>query len=174
LHLSLIIPVQDELENIAPVFAEVRESLRGVSHEIIFVDDGSTDGSGEVILQIVREYPNVSLISVARNFGQTAALAAGFKEVQGDVIAAMDADGQNNPLDLPPMLEKIAEGYDVDSGWRRQRRDPLWSRRIPSAVANFIVSRVTGVALHDFGCTLKFYRRSAVESLRLYGEMHRL
>lgn len=172
--LSLVIPVYNERENIASIFAEIRNSLSGYSHEIILVDDGSTDGSTQEIERLTEKNNNVLAILLARNYGQTAALAAGFKEARGDIIISLDGDGQNDPGDIPQMMEKIEGGCDVVSGWRRQRKDPFFSRRLPSILANRIISQVTGLHLHDYGCTLKAYRRSVLADLRLYGEMHRL
>jgi glycosyltransferase involved in cell wall biosynthesis len=173
-YLSVIIPVLNERENILPLYDEIRQTLQAIPVEVIFVDDGSTDGSAEVIEHLANGNPNTTAVLLARNFGQTAALAAGFKETKGEVVAFLDADGQNDPADISKMLEKMKEGYDVVSGWRRNRQDPLWSRRIPSALANRIIALMTSVSLHDFGCTLKLYRRSSLENIRLYGEMHRL
>jgi glycosyltransferase involved in cell wall biosynthesis len=170
---SVVIPVFNEHDNLSPLNEEIASHLKNVPHEIIFVDDGSSDGSREEIQRFARQERNVTAVLLSRNFGQTAALAAGFQEARGEIVIPLDADGQNDPRDIPRLLGKIAEGYDVVSGWRRKRRDALWSRRVPSALANIVISKVTGVALHDFGCTLKAYRRSSLNALRLYGEMHR-
>jgi len=170
---SVVIPVLNEYENLSPLRAEIASSLKNVPHEIIFVDDGSSDGSREELQRFARQSPNVTTILLSKNFGQTAALAAGFQQARGGIVIPLDADGQNDPHDIPRLLEKIAEGYDVVSGWRRKRHDALWSRRVPSALANAVIAKVTGVSLHDFGCTLKAYRRSSLSTLRLYGEMHR-
>lgn len=172
-QLSVIIPVYDEKENLKPLHQSLSEALREQSYEIVYVDDGSQDGSLEVLEEIVREDPqHAQVIELRRNFGQTAAIAAGLDHSSGDVIVTIDADQQNDPADIPLLLEKIESGYDVVSGWRVDRQDKL-SRKIPSRVANWLISRVTGVPLHDYGCTLKAYRREVLQGFRLYGEMHR-
>lgn len=170
---SLVIPVFNERENLQPLYQDICQHLKEKAYEIIFIDDGSTDGSTQEIETLAKKDKNVKAIFFAKNFGQTAALAAGFEKAQGDIIVPLDADRQNDPADIPKLLQKIAEGYDVASGWRKKREDPFWSRRFPSILANSIISSVTGVHLHDFGCTLKAYRRSSLEKIRLYGEMHR-
>jgi glycosyltransferase involved in cell wall biosynthesis len=172
---SLIIPVFSEEDNILPLYAELKEALKrlNLGYEIIFVDDGSTDGSFELLEGLAREEKRVRVIQLRRNFGQTAALAAGFDAAQGEVIIPMDSDLQNDPADIPKLISKIEEGYDVVSGWRRERKDPLFSRRLPSFFANKLISWLTGVHLHDYGCTLKAYRTEAIKGVKLYGEMHR-
>jgi glycosyltransferase involved in cell wall biosynthesis len=142
--------------------------------EVVFVDDGSSDRSLLVLLSLAAADPeHTRVIELRRNFGQTAAIAAGIDHAQGDILVLMDADMQNDPADIPMMLEKIGQGYDVVSGWRLNRQDKLITRRIPSMIANGLISRVTGVRLHDYGCTLKAYRREVITGFRLYGEMHR-
>lgn len=174
LSLSVVVPVFDERGNLAPLVAAIHKSLSGLSYEVILVDDGSTDGSSAELERLVKTHPHMTAIFLARRYGQTSALAAGFKEARGEFIAALDADGQNDPEDIRRLMAQTDQGFDVVSGWREQRQDPFWSRRLPSWVANRIIAWTTGVPLHDFGCTLKIYRRSALEGLRLYGEMHRL
>jgi len=171
--ISLVIPVYNEHENILPLYHDITRHLAHLSYEVIFVDDGSTDGSAEYIENISRTDQRVKAIFLIRNFGQTAALAAGFAQAKGNIIIPMDADGQNDPQDVPLLLQKMSEGYDIVSGWRKARQDPLLSRRVPSFLANTIISYVTGVKLHDFGCTLKAYHQPVLEKIKLYGEMHR-
>ncbi|HUL29068.1 MAG TPA: glycosyltransferase family 2 protein, partial [Thermodesulfobacteriota bacterium] len=142
-------------------------------YEIIFIDDGSTDGSLEILLDIRERSSNVKIVSFSRNFGQTAALSAGIDSSKGDIIIPLDGDLQNDPDDIIPLLQKIEEGYDVVSGWRKDRKDPFLSRRLPSILANRIISWIGGVPLHDYGCTLKAYKRDILKNIKLYGEMHR-
>ena len=173
LSLSLIVPVYNEAENLPVLFQEIRQALDRFSYEVILVDDGSTDGSAAVAERLARDNRSVTAVILTRNFGQTAALAAGFQEARNDILIPLDGDGQNDPRDIPSLIQKIEEGNDVVSGWRHPRQDPFFSRRCPSALANFFIARITGIHLHDFGCTLKAYRREALKDLRLYGEMHR-
>lgn len=174
MYLSIIIPVYNEVENIPLLHTAIVEVMNGHSYEVLYVDDGSTDGSVEALEKIVESDPGHSrLIELRRNFGQTAAMAAGIDNAQGEVIVTLDADLQNDPKDIPKLLEQIDKGYDVASGWRVDRKDTLLTRTIPSQVANWIISKVTGVRLHDYGCTLKAYRREVLEGFHLYGEMHR-
>lgn len=174
-YLSVLIPIYNEEENVADMAAEVNAALAtvGKSWEVILVDDGSRDRSFEKIKEAIGKYPGFKALRLATNFGQTAALAAGIRHAKGEVVACLDADLQNDPKDLPALLKKLDEGYDVVSGWRKDRQDPWLTRRLPSEVANGIISYVTGVALHDYGCTLKVYRSLFIKELRLYGEMHR-
>lgn len=172
--LSVVIPVHNEAENLPPLVAALGRSLEKLSAEFLFVDDGSTDGSGPWLAEAARRDSRIVLLTFPRNFGQTAALAAGLDHAQGEIIVTMDADGQNDPADIPVLVEALRSGVDVVCGWRRHRHDPWWTRRFPSRVANAVISWVTGVTLHDYGCTLKAFRRTAVEGVRLYGEMHRL
>ncbi len=171
--ISLILPVHNEAENLPFLFMALNQHLSSLDHETIWVNDGSTDGSGEMLDAMAAKDPRVSVLHFARNFGQTAALAAGLAAARGDIFVCMDADGQNDPADIPRLVQAIQDGADVVSGWRKHRRDPWLTRRFPSAIANGLISRVTKVSLHDHGCTLKAYRRDMFKRLRLYGEMHR-
>lgn len=174
--LSLIIPVYNEEESLPLLFDAIHDALDGYeqSWEAILVDDGSRDKSLEVLETLAQRDPeHIRVIAFRRNFGQTAAIAAGIDYAQGEVIVLLDADLQNDPADIPMMLEKLNEGYDVVSGWRTKRKDTFITRTLPSRIANGLISRVTGVELHDYGCTLKAYRREVITGFRLYGEMHR-
>jgi glycosyltransferase involved in cell wall biosynthesis len=175
MKVSVIVPVYNEEESIPELYTELVAVLdRGPwDAELVIVDDGSTDRSAAVISGIARQDPRVRFVRFARNFGQTAAILAGIDHATGDVLVPMDADLQNDPEDIPRLLAKIEEGYDVVSGWRKNRQDRLWSRRVPSKVANKLISAWTGVALNDYGCTLKAYRATALKGEQLYGEMHR-
>ncbi len=171
--LSVVIPVFNEVENLPPLQEAFARSLKGLRHELIYVDDGSTDGTGKVLEGLARANRQTTrVVELRRNYGQTAAIAAGIDHSKGDVVVLIDADLQNDPADIPMMLAKIREGFDVVSGWRRERKDS-WLRRLPSQMANALISWVTGVRLHDYGCTLKAYRREVLQGFRLYGEMHR-
>ena len=171
---SLVLPVYNEAESLEKLHADLLDSLSqlGRTFEIIYVDDGSRDASFELLSGFAAHNPNVKVIRFRRNFGQTAAMTAGMDAARGEVIVPLDADGQNDPKDIIRLLEKMDEGYDVVSGWRKKRQDHIW-RKIPSRVANGLISRVTGVALHDYGCSLKAYRASVLKDVSLYGEMHR-
>jgi len=173
--LSLVIPVYNEEENVEPLHAALVEALTplGKVYEIIFIDDGSTDQSWSRLVEIARTDQAVKVIRFRRNFGQTAAFAAGFDHAKGQVIITMDADLQNDPRDIPKLLAKLDEGYDLVSGWRKNRKDVFLTRVLPSVVANRLIGRVTGVRLHDYGCALKAYRREVAKNLKLYGDMHR-
>ncbi len=175
MKISIIIPVLNEEKNIEVLYMEIQEVSKLSSHkfEIVFVDDGSTDGSLPLLESIQSKNPQVIVIALRKNFGQTAALSAGFDMASGEIIIAMDADLQNDPADIPLLLEKIEEGYDVVTGWRYDRKDPFFSRRLPSQIANKIISWTTNVKLHDYGCTLKAFKREVIKSIHLYGEMHR-
>ena len=176
MDLSLVIPVYNEEQNIPLLFDAVHQALDtiGRSWEVIFVDDGSHDGSLSALESLVEQAPqHVKVVVFRRNFGQTAAIAAGIDHSQGEIIVLLDADMQNDPADIPMLLEKLDEGYDLVSGWRKDRKDNRFTRTIPSNMANGLISWVTGVHLHDYGCTLKAYRRQSLEGFRLYGEMHR-
>jgi len=173
--LSILIPVYNEEGNLSLLFEKLVAALKKVGrpYEVIFVDDGSSDGTMEILLDLKDKNPNVKIISFSRNFGQTAALSAGIDSSKGDIIIPMDGDLQNDPEDILMLLQKIEEGYDVVSGWRKGRKDPFLTRRLPSIIANKIISWIGGVYLHDYGCTLKAYRRDILKNIRLYGEMHR-
>jgi glycosyltransferase involved in cell wall biosynthesis len=176
MELSLVIPIYNEEENLPFLMEAINAALNPLnrSWEVVFVDDGSRDKSLEVLRNFAQKDPvRVRAVSFRRNFGQTAAIAAGIDHAQGDVIILLDADMQNDPADIPMLLAKLNEGYDLVSGWRKDRKDNRLTRTIPSNLANGLISRVTGVHLHDYGCTLKAYRREALEGFRLYGEMHR-
>jgi glycosyltransferase involved in cell wall biosynthesis len=176
LDLSVLIPVYNESENVAPLHAEIDAVLRptGLRYEVIFVDDGSTDGTRARLVEIQDSDPeHVRLVILRRNCGQTAALSAAIDLARGAVLVPMDGDRQNDPADIPRLLAKLDEGFDVVSGWRKDRKDKWLTRRVPSQVANGLIARLSGVRLHDFGCTLKAYRRTMLEGVRLYGELHR-
>ncbi len=176
MNLSIVIPVYNEVDNIKLLHQSIQQALNGVveSWEVVYVDDGSSDGSLQGLEQIQSEDPiHTTVVALRRNFGQTAAIAAGIDNAQGEVICLMDADLQNDPSDIPMMLEKVNEGYDVVSGWRIHRKDTFVTRTLPSRLANGLISYVTGVHLHDYGCTLKAYQREVLTGFRLYGEMHR-
>lgn len=172
---SVIVPVYNEEENLEPLIRETESVLEpmGMDYEIIVVDDGSTDGSYKLLSRLYREDPRLKILCLKRNFGQTAAVAAGLAHARGKVIVSMDGDGQNDPGDIPALLKKLEEGYDLVSGWRFPRADPFLSRRLPSQIANRLISWTTRVKLHDYGCTLKAIRQEIAKDLKLYGEMHR-
>ncbi len=173
---SVIIPVYNEAESLLILQEALHKALDGQDFpwEVVYVDDGSLDQSLGILSDIAREdVDHVCVVQLRRNFGQTAAIAAGIDYAQGDILVLMDADMQNDPADIPMMLEKIKQGYDVVSGWRIDRQDPFMTRKLPSRIANGLISKVTGVHLHDYGCTLKAYRREVITGFRLYGEMHR-
>lgn len=175
-ELSLVVPVYNEEQNLPPLFDAIRAALDPLARtwEVVFVDDGSRDGSAGALSGLFERDPlHVRVIEFRRNFGQTAAIAAGIDHARGDVIILLDADLQNDPADIPMLLAKLDEGYDLVSGWRRDRKDNALTRNLPSHLANGLISFVTGVRLHDYGCTLKAYRRDALEGFKLYGEMHR-
>ena len=173
-ELSVVIPVYNERENIAPLHKALSAALDGRSYDLFFIDDGSVDGSREELQRLAADDPDhVRVIELRRNFGQTAAIAAGIDHSGGKVVVTIDADMQNDPADIPALMSKVEDGYDVVSGWRVDRKDRFLTRRLPSIIANWLISRVTGVALHDYGCTLKAYRRDVLEGFQLYGEMHR-
>jgi glycosyltransferase involved in cell wall biosynthesis len=173
--ISIVVPIYNEEENVEALHTAVTGALAptGLDYELIMVDDGSSDGSFLLLKQIADRDPRVRVIRFRRNFGQTAAMAAGFDAAQGGVVVPMDGDLQNDPADIPLLLAKIDEGYDVVSGWRKDRQDTFINRKLPSMLANGLISRMTGVHLHDYGCTLKAYRREVLEGINLYGEMHR-
>jgi glycosyltransferase involved in cell wall biosynthesis len=176
-NLSIVIPVYNETENLRLLQDQIHQAIEPIpdlSWEIIYVDDGSQDGSSDVLEELALADPeHTRAVLLRRNFGQTAAIAAGIDHSQGEIIVLMDADLQNDPADIPLMLEKISQGYDVVSGWREERKDVFITRILPSRIANWLISTVTGVQLHDYGCTLKAYRQEVLTGFRLYGEMHR-
>ena len=172
---SVILPVFNEADNLEPLAEDIVAALEetGRSYEVIFVDDGSTDQSLTVLKTLQRTHPSVVVIEFRRNFGQTAALAAGLRAADGEIVVTMDADRQNDPRDIGILLKEIDEGMDLVCGWRHERKDGLWLRLLPSRVANWLISTTTDVKLHDYGCTLKAMRKDVAKNLRLYGEMHR-
>jgi len=173
--ISVFLPVYNEEPNLPPLHAKLDEALDklGRSAEIVFVDDGSTDGSLKVLREIAAKDSRVRVVALKRNYGQTAAMAAGIDAARGRVLIPMDADLQNDPADIVRLLDKLDEGYDVVSGWRKNRQDKLVTRKIPSMIANRLISWIGGVPLHDYGCSLKAYRRESLQDVKLYGEMHR-
>ncbi len=174
IEISVVAPVYNEQENIKPLYEQITRSLKGkYNYEIIFVDDGSDDASFENLKKLYETDKNVRVICFRRNFGQTAALSAGFEHSRGEIIVAIDADLQNDPADIPKMCDKLNEGCDIVSGWRKKRHDNALTRLLPSKIANWLISKITGVKLHDYGCTLKAYRREVIAHTKLYGEMHR-
>jgi glycosyltransferase involved in cell wall biosynthesis len=174
-ELSLFLPVLNEEDNLRPMHAKISEALNslGKTAEVIYVDDGSTDNSLKVLREISAKDSRVRVISLRRNYGQTAAMSAGIDAALGQILIPMDADLQNDPNDIIRLLDKLNEGYDVVSGWRKNRQDKLISRKLPSQAANLIISWIGGVPLHDYGCSLKAYRRDVIQDVKLYGEMHR-
>ena len=175
MDISVVIPVYNEVGALPELHRALTDTLDRLpqSAEVVFANDGSKDGSAEALDGIAESDPRVRVLHLSRNYGQTAALMAAIRNSTGDVIIPMDGDGQNDPADIPRLLAKLAEGYDVVSGWRVTRRDNALSRRLPSVIANRLISALLHVPLHDYGCTLKAYRREVVEEIRLYGEMHR-
>ena len=173
--LSVVIPLYNEAPNVAELHRELTAALGawGRPYELLFIDDGSADGTFPALKALQAGDPHLRVIAFRRNFGQTAAFAAGFAHAKGRLIATSDGDLQNDPRDLPMMVDLLDDGYDIVCGWRRERRDPWLTRRLPSNLANWLISRTTGVKLHDYGCSLKVFRGEVVRSLRLYGEMHR-
>jgi len=174
-ELSVVIPLFDEVESVEALCRELTETLErwGRSFEVVLVDDGSTDGTFELLAKLHEADSRLRVIRLRRNFGQTAAFSAGFTHARGRLIVTADGDLQNDLRDIPGMVDRLEEGYDVVCGWRKVRKDPWLSRRLPSLIANALISRATGVRLHDYGCSLKVFRAEVVKSLRLYGEMHR-
>ncbi len=174
-ELSIIVPIYNEVENIPLLWERIFAALEAQarSYEVIAVDDGSSDGSQDLLTELAAAHPQLKVVIFRRNHGQTAAIMAGIDHAAGEIIVSLDADLQNDPADIPLLLEKMAEGYDVVSGWRKDRKDAALRRNFPSRVANRLISAISGVHLHDYGCTLKAYRRDVVKGIRLYGEMHR-
>lgn len=173
--LSIVIPLYNEADNVEPLYQELSSALAGLSYsyEVIVVDDGSRDESFAGLKTVHERDPRWRVIRFRRNFGQTAGFAAGFAAARGEIVITSDADLQNDPRDIPQLLAKMAEGYDIVSGWRVNRKEPFLSRRLPSLLANRMISGATGVVLHDYGCSLKAYRREVAQGVRLYGELHR-
>ena len=172
---SIVVPFFNELENIPPLYIKIVEVMDalGEPYEMVFVDDGSADGTYKVLNEIYSHDRRVHVIRLRRNFGQTAALKAGFDYARGDIVISLDGDFQNDPEDIPRLLEKIQDGYDLVAGWRADRKEPLLTRRVPSRVANWLMAKLSGVEIHDFGCTLKACRREILREVQLYGELHR-
>lgn len=172
---SIVVPVLDEQENIPPLYVKLTEVMDALAepYEIVFVDDGSRDQSFKVLSEIYESDRRVNVIRFRRNFGQTAALKAGFDFARGEIIITLDADLQNDPEDISRLLAKLAEGYDIVCGWRKDRQEPWLTRRLPSLLANGVMSFFSGIPLHDFGCTLRVYRREIIQDLPLYGDLHR-
>ncbi len=173
-EVSVVVPLLNEQDNIGPLYEQITQTLTDVyKYEIIFVDDGSSDNSFDILAKLQESDAGIRVIRFRKNFGQTAALSAGFAHARGKIIVAIDADLQNDPADIPKMIARLDEGFDVVSGWRKKRHDNAITRLLPSKIANWLISRITGVKLHDYGCTLKVYRREVIEETKLYGEMHR-
>ncbi len=175
IDISVIVPIFNEEQNIFNLYGRLEKVLdkNGQSYEVLFIDDGSTDGSWEQMNEIHRKNNRFRIIKLRRNFGQTAAMSAGFDHCRGEVAITLDADLQNEPEDIPKLIDEINKGYDVVSGWRKNRKENYITRRLPSNMANRLISLLTGVRLHDFGCTLKAYRKDVIKNTKLYGEMHR-
>lgn len=175
LTVSVVVPVYNEVENLPHLLEAIAQTLTasGLVYEIICVDDGSTDGSTALLKQLADTHAYLCAVLLRRNYGQTAAMAAGFHYAHGDAIVSLDADLQNDPADIPQLVQKLYEGYDLVSGWRKQRQDALLTRLLPSKIANWLIGTVTGVKIHDYGCSLKAYRSELLADLKLYGELHR-
>jgi len=169
---TLVVPVFNEADNLRPLHDAIRAALTGHRYELILVNDGSTDGSKRILDELAQEHQNIRIIHFVRNYGQTAALTAGIRHAEAPVIVTLDADLQNDPADIPAMLNRLTEA-DVVCGWRRDRKDPWLSRTLPSRIANALISKLSNVPLHDYGCTLRVYKREFLEQIPLYGEMHR-
>ncbi len=175
IDLSVVVPVYNEVESLPRLVQAIAEVLATTSYryEIVCVDDGSSDGSSELLHQLAQSRNDLRAVILRRNYGQTPAMAAGFDHARGKVVVTMDADLQNDPLDIPTVVTKLEEGYDLVSGWRKQRQDAALTRLLPSRIANWLITKVTGVRLHDYGCSLKAYRAELVADMHLYGELHR-
>ena len=175
MQLSVVVPLFNEQESLAPLVERILSHVRplGLSFELVLVDDGSRDRTPELLGQLAATVPELVAVRLRRNYGQTAAMAAGFDASCGEVIVTLDGDLQNDPADIPLLLEKLNQGFDLVSGWRHRRQDAALSRLLPSLLANRLIARVTGVKLHDYGCSLKAYRREVIDDLNLYGELHR-
>ena len=174
-ELSIVVPLYNEAESLPPLVEQLLAALRplGRSFELVLVDDGSSDDTAAVLRHLAAQTPELVAVLLRRNYGQTPAMSAGFDASRGALIVTLDGDLQNDPADIPLLLDRLEQGYDLVSGWRHQRQDPAMSRKLPSRVANRLIARVTGVRLHDYGCSLKAYRRELVEDMNLYGELHR-
>lgn len=172
-ELSVILPMYNEVDNVAPLLAEIEEALAGTTFEVVAVDDGSRDGTRELLRKLAKDKPYLRVVLFRRNSGQSAAFDAGFRAASGRVVVTMDADRQNDPKDVPRLVAKLDEGFDLVTGWRRDRKDGVFLRKIPSRIANAFIRWVTGTRIHDLGCSLKVYRREITDEIRLYGEMHR-
>lgn len=175
LDVSAVVPIYNEVESIPPLIETIASVFQenGISYEILCVDDGSTDGSTELLRQLAQQRPDLRAVLLRRNYGQTAAMAAGFNHARGDVVITLDGDLQNDPADIPRLLAKLDEGYDLVSGWRKDRQDAMVTRLVPSRIANWLIRKVTEVRIHDYGCSLKAYRAELVRDMNLYGELHR-
>ena len=171
--LTVVVPLFNEEENINKLSQSITKALSDIDYEVLFINDGSTDNSENEIVKLSSTDPKIKLINLRRNYGQTAAMQAGFDQSKGTIVIPMDGDLQNDPKDIPKLIEKINEGYDVVSGWRKIRSDKKLTRILPSKIANMIISKISGIHLHDYGCTLKAYRKEILEDIKLYGEMHR-
>ncbi|MGB3237295.1 MAG: glycosyltransferase family 2 protein [Geitlerinemataceae cyanobacterium] len=173
--ISIVVPIFNEVESLPTLVDKIVTSLKDVpiDYEIVLVDDGSQDGTTELLSQIAQTQPNLKAVILRRNYGQTPAMAAGFNYASGDIIITMDGDLQNDPADIPRVFEELQKGYDVVSGWRKNRKDDKLTRLLPSKIANWVIGKVTGVKLHDYGCSLKAYRAEIVRDMNLYGELHR-
>jgi glycosyltransferase involved in cell wall biosynthesis len=175
MDISVVVPVFNEVESVEALSRHLHATLSGMgrTYEIILIDDGSTDGTFDILAGVQRDLPNFRVIRFRRNCGQTAAMSAGFTHARGEIVVTLDADLQNDTRDIPLLIEEMTDDTDVISGWRKERQDTFFSRRLPSRLANALISAITGVKLHDYGCTLKAYRREIIRDIRLYGEMHR-
>ncbi len=171
--ISVIIPIFNEEDNIDKLSEALLKALNNIKYEVLFINDGSTDNSENKLITVTEKYNNFHLYSLRRNYGQTAAMQAGFDHAIGDIIIPMDGDLQNDPEDIPKLINKIKEGFDVVSGWRKNRLDKKYTRIIPSKIANSLISKISGIHLHDYGCTLKAYKKEILSEIKLYGEMHR-
>ena len=175
IKISIVVPIFNEEDSVYPMVEAVRRAGNAIGEtwEVIFVDDGSTDKSFDHLQNLLREDPHVKVVRFRKNYGQTAAMAAGFRAAEGEVVVSMDGDLQNDPEDIPRLLAKMEEGYDVVCGWRKDRKDKLISRKIPSKIANWLIGKITGVPIHDNGCSLKAYRKEIIKQVSLYSELHR-
>ena len=171
--ISIVIPIYNEEANIDKLTKSILTALSDIEYEVLFINDGSTDNSEKEIQEKIKSNSHIKLINLRRNYGQTAAMQAGFDHSKGEIIIPMDGDLQNDPKDIPMLIDKINEGYDVVSGWRKTRLDKKYTRIIPSKIANMLISKISGIHLHDYGCTLKAYRKEILDEIKLYGEMHR-